>query len=190
MLGKHLYKKSMRPLLRILLWSSLALICLGVILFQNFSFVTPQFSSLKIHDYAIVLAHFYSVDQYGRPYKISAERTLQRGPRSFQFSQPIAYLEKQDGTVIRIGSPIGLYQQDLHRLQLSGGVVASNMEDYKIMTEDVMVELSEKTASGRRPVWGHGTLGHFKGQGGFFFRKGHLTILGPVEATLKEKAGP
>ena len=185
--GKHLYTKSMRPLIRFGLWSALLGIALLVFFSQNFHFSVPKISKNALKDYIIFSPHFYSVDPQGRPYKIQAEYTVQDAPKHYRFVQPIAYLEKLDGEVLEIMSPRGRYEQTSHMLYLDDQVTASNLQDYQVITADAVVNLGNKTAFGKQPIRGTGPFGHFQGTG-FFFEKDHLTVMGPVRAVLKEHA--
>lgn len=115
----------------------------------------------------MINARFDGIDDEGRPYRVTADRAIQRpdDERLVDLENPSGDLLSSNATWIAITALTGLYNKDEEVLDLEEGVTLFHDQGYEMRTESAKIFMSEGRVVGRRPVEAQGPSGSIRSEG-------------------------
>lgn len=134
-------------------------------------------------------ARFIGVDSGGRPFTVTADEANQSGGETgpVHLVKPQGDLTLRDGAWVTLSAERGIYHRNDESLELFGGVTLFHDDGYELSSERARIDLKGGSATGDRPVSGHGPLGEIEGEG-FLISDGGDTIIVLGKARLIVRA--
>jgi lipopolysaccharide export system protein LptC len=130
---------------------------------------------------------FQSVDDKNQPFVVSADRATQdkTNPDLLTLDKPQAEITMLDGAVIKAQAQTGLYEQNSRRLTLNTAVTIDHSDGYRLISEELRVDVvTEKILSGRDvTITGPAGTLEAKGLDGDS-KTGRLIFTGPARVVL------
>lgn len=178
----------------------IALLLIGVVLFypvfrkQNagvrISFTTT--TKKEPEPTAMTHPHFQGLDKDYQPYNMSADAAAEVGTEQIQLTAPGGDILMKSGQHLYVQSQSGMFNKRQHMLTLKGDVRLSNEAGYIIKTDNIVVDVANKTATTSAEVHGQGPMGALKSYGGAMADGNNQQIVfeGPVFVTLNMDAKP
>ncbi len=133
-------------------------------------------------------ARFTSTDSEGRPFVIEADKVLQQDPTTMTatLAKPKGEITMKEGDLLSVTANDGVYDHPNQKLHLQGDVVLNQNKDMTMKTENLDVNLMNKSAVGTAPVHGTSTNGNALEAQGLQLSPGAstLTFTGPAKLIL------
>ena len=108
-------------------------------------------------------AQYRGLDNRGRPFVLNARQALQQNARTVvDISDMNAEMQLENGAA-RIQAGRARYDMNAERVQVSGPVLLTGADGYRMQTRDVTVNLRERSLSSEGSVEGSMPLGTFSG---------------------------
>jgi len=122
---------------------------------------------------------YVGVDEQERPFVLTADGARQVSPDTEQvaLTNPKGDITLSDGAWVAVTAREGIFDRDTYKLELFGGVEVFHDEGYTLTSESVHVDLRAGTATGDRPVTGHGPGGSLAGEGFKVLDRGDTIVL-------------
>ena len=130
-----------------------------------------DFGSVRANDEsldpAMIRPRYVGIDNGNMPFSVTADlaKNLSLGSEEIELDMPKADITLKDGTWLAMAAETGIYSRDSKMLALDGGVNLFHDSGYEIRTPMATIELETGSASGDRPVEGHGPFGELRSQG-------------------------
>ncbi|HZU65471.1 MAG TPA: LPS export ABC transporter periplasmic protein LptC [Novosphingobium sp.] len=107
-------------------------------------------------------ATYRGEDDEGRPFWLTAGRAVQHSAHvaRVQMEQLVAHLQMADG-LAQVTADRGTYDLTQEQMQLQGPVNISRQDGYRILTNDVSIDVKHRRAYGESDVRGTLPEGHF-----------------------------
>jgi lipopolysaccharide export system protein LptC len=133
-------------------------------------------------------AHYTSRDAQNRPYDVKADKARQDPgkPDMTSMSNPTATLDLGNGKTLNATGNDAEYNQKNGQLSVKGDVVLQHSDGTIFKTQDAVVDVNNKNASGNKPATLTGAFGEVRGEG-FKTMDGGKTVIftGQTSATIK-----
>ncbi|MEB3702205.1 Putative LptC-related OstA-like protein [Candidatus Bealeia paramacronuclearis] len=110
---------------------------------------------------------FMSTDENGRPFELGAHWGKQLTENQAQLTSPHGKMTNAKGIEVDLKSNAGTYANDQKAVDLTGDVVLTTSDGYKVQTEAAHIDINTQTVDGNVPVQGEGPMGSLKSQNGF-----------------------
>jgi lipopolysaccharide export system protein LptC len=152
----------------------------------------PRFDASQIADLRMVNPRYAGTDRENHPFTVTAATAFQTKGNDdlMALAQPQARFLSPSGAWVDISSDTGLYQNQVHFLDLSGNVTVNHAKGYVFHTRSARVDLQSGSAEGNDPVTGAGPSGAVRSDGFRALHNGESVIFtGHAELTLTP-AGP
>lgn len=135
---------------------------------------------------------YVGVDDQRRPYQVSAGTASQQAKSDthIYLDGPKADMLVSDDSWVALTAESGIYDRSIEVVELTGGVTIFYDRGYQFQSDSARIDLRAGTASGDRPVTGHGEAGEISGQGFRIFDRGaRIIFTGRSTAILNGVAG-
>lgn len=115
----------------------------------------------------VINARFTGTDRKEQPFTVTADAAaqVQSAPELVDLSFPKADIALQSGAWLSLSADSGVYDRNRQVLNLRGSVNLFHDTGYELHTSAARIDLAAGTASGDRPVSGHGPLGTLDASG-------------------------
>jgi lipopolysaccharide export system protein LptC len=115
----------------------------------------------------MVNARFFSIDEHGQPYSLTAARTDQSpgAPGIVDLANPQAEMTEEQGTWVTIHAERGWYNQDTGILKMRGRVYVLRDDGSEFTTDEAYTHVQKGTAWGDSRVVGQGPQGEIVADG-------------------------
>lgn len=130
---------------------------------------------------------FDSVDNKGQPYTLTATLATQsrENPDILHLQKPVGRLNMDNNGWVEIESTAGVYEQRNEKLFLQGAVTLTNDGGYKLVSDEMRINLNTSEAFSDRDVDVQGPDGTIRASGmEAFSDKGLLVFKGPATMVL------
>lgn len=140
----------------------------------------PQEEKTTPGESELVQAKYEGVDSEGRPYTITADKTVRAmdAPDTVLFEKPMADITLRDKTWLALKAESGSFDHAAGKLSLTGSVTAFHDSGYEITLQDISVDLKQKTAATSLPVRAQGPLGSIAAKGMTVSSQGDRIVFG------------
>lgn len=162
-------------------------VCLvGLIVFwrdlvPNPKLIAPGISNLSAdlaQNLAMVNPRYNGVDEYGRPYTVTAESALQKGATDnvIELIRPTGDMTLEDGAWISLSAERGRYNRKRERLLLNDNVNFFHDQGFELRSPTAEIDLRTAEARGDRGVEGQGPQGALEAEGFEFLERGDVIL--------------
>lgn len=130
---------------------------------------------------------FESRDKKNQPYTITANKAIQSETQRHKIflDKPMADMMTSGGTWVAVEADQGEYTEDNEKLILKGNVHLFQDDGYSLRTEEMLLNLNNRTAHSDNPVEAHGPAGQLKAKGLTANQNDNKIIFqGPAKLTL------
>ena len=129
--------------------------------------VAPEPEKEMSTEAALVQAQFDGVDNQGRPFRVTAERTVQQSDNSdvFNLTLPMADIVDQNNRWMAASANAGQYNQASTVLYLEENVKLFYDDGMEFTLEKAEINMSDNTANSDAPVRGQGPSGRINAAG-------------------------
>ncbi len=126
--------------------------------------VATQLSG-KVTAARVTDAQYHSVDNYGRPYTLTAAIAQQNGPERVNLTAPKGDITLQNGTWLMVKAKQGVFIQHSNLLDLSHDVTLYRDDGTTLLTQSASLDLARGAGGGRRAGACRGTVRHARRAG-------------------------
>ncbi len=121
---------------------------------------------------------------------VAAEETT-RGSGLLRLEQPKADIQRQDGSWLSANAGVGLYNQTVGTLDLSGDVDVYHDGGFELHTKTATFDTRSGLSKGATPVTGNGPLGQLSGAGFMIVQSnGQVRVTGPAHMVIDQQNLP
>lgn len=142
-----------------------------------------------VESLTMVNARYFGVDDDNKPFAVSAEQATQVKQDQIALQTPKADFTSSGGANVVVDADTGTYFQQSKLLELRGNVSIYHDAGYELHTEAAMIDLGRNSATGDRPVNGHGPQGNIQSQGFELRDKGHEVVFTGKSKLMLRGAG-
>ena len=160
-------------------------VCLvGLIVFwrdlvPNAKLIAPGISSLSAdlaQNLAMVNPRYNGIDEYGRPYTVTAESAMQKGANDniIELIRPTGDMTLEGGAWITLSADHGRYNRKRERLLLTDNVNFFHDQGFELRSPSAELDLRNAEAHGNQGVEGQGPQGALEAEGFQFLERGNV----------------
>lgn len=135
----------------------------------------------------LVQPKYEGTDDKGRPYTVTADKAVRAvsEPDVATFTNPVADITLADNTWLAVKAKAGIFDHAKNTLDLKDDVSIFHDSGYELHTQELHIDLKQKTASTSLPVQAQGPIGTIAAKNMTVLKQGDLIVFGgPATLTL------
>ena len=134
---------------------------------KRFSLNVSSVTTAETGAQQIINARFTGTDLANRPYSVTADSASQseNAPDLVYLAFPKADITLQSGAWLALSAETGTFDRKRQVLNLQGAVSLFHDMGHELRTSSADIFMKQGTASGNKPVFGHGPLGTVQSAG-------------------------